>query len=150
MTANYQQSGVRFMYPENWELDNREDSGLPWTVSVHSPTGAFWSITVHDATTDPKTLGDKALKTVEQECQEIYFESEVVTDQVGGDDSPGYDIYFYCLDFLVAARVRSFWLDQHSCVVLYQAEDQDFEQLEQVFRAITESLFRSGIELDPA
>lgn len=147
MTAVYEQSDVRFMYPENWELDNREDSSRPWSVSVHSPGGAFWSITVYDEQTDLEWLRKETLQAVHGEFEESYFESDEVIEEIAGQPSEGYNMHFYYLDFLVAAKLRSFRLRQHSCVILYQAEDREFDQLERVFQAITHSLFRPEMEL---
>ena len=148
MTAKYEQMGIRFLYPENWELDNRGESNRPWSVSVHSPGGAFWSISVLEPSDDLEEMGDATLKAVEEEFQESFFESERASEQIGGQVATGHDIHFYYLDFLIAAKLRMFRIGTHGCVMLCQAEDRDFDQLEQVFRAITESLFRPDIMLN--
>lgn len=141
MTATYEQFGIRFLYPENWELDNRDDTGQPWSVSVHSPTGAFWSITVHDQDTELTELLDQTLQTIEQEYEQSFFESFQAKEEIAGHMTPGYDINFFYLDFLICAKLRVFQLGQHDCVVLYQGENRDFDELQRVFDAITFSLF---------
>src|SRR5262249_21326850 len=40
MVAQFEESGIRFKYPENWQLE-REESESGWTVSVQSPDTAF-------------------------------------------------------------------------------------------------------------
>ena len=141
MTAVYEHAGVRFQYPENWELDNRDDSSQPWSVSVHSPSGAFWSLTVHKGPVDIKKLSHQTLKAVEEDYQESFFESEETTEEIAGHSTSGYGIKFFYLDFLVSAKLLIVPLGPQVCLVLYQAEDRDFEELEDVFRAITYSLF---------
>ena len=145
MSAVYEQFGVRFLYPENWELDNREDSSRPWSVSVHSPGGGFWSITVYDQQTDLDWLNKETLQAVREEFQESYFESDAVSEQIAGQSTTGFNVHFYYLDFLVVSKLRSLRVGTHSCVVLYQAEDREFEKMEMVFQAITHSLFRHEV-----
>ena len=143
MTAVFEQSGIRFLYPENWELDNRDDTGSPWSVSVHSPSGAFWSITVYDGAANLHELCDATLQAVEEDYQQSSFEYTGTQEQIAGQTTTGYDIRFFFLDFLISAQIHTFHLAGQCCVVLYQGEDRDFEQLEQVFQAITYSLFGS-------
>jgi len=140
MTAIYEQSGLRFMYPENWVLDNRDDMGRPWSVSVHSPTGAFWSLTVLDGPDDLKQLASQTLQAIQEEYQESSFESITADDEVAGHTMTGHDINFFYLDFLVSAKLRAFRIGHHNCTVLCQAEDRDFGNLQQIFEAITYSL----------
>ena len=140
MTATYEQSGLQFLYPENWTLDNREDSSQPWEVSVHSPTGSFWSLTVYDGFHDLDKLGEKMLTVLKQDYSDILFEYQMAEHEIGGHTSHGYDVDFFYLDFLVSAKLRTFQLEQCACLVLYQAEIRDFDELERVFEAITHSL----------
>jgi len=146
MTAAYDQSGLRFLYPENWALDNREDTGQPWSVSVHSPTGAFWSLTVYDGSRDLDKLGEEMLAVLKTDYAESFFESEAVQQDIAGHAATGFDMDFFYLDFQVSARLRIFRLGQHVCLVLYQAEERDFAELERVFEAITHSLVSPNID----
>ena len=141
MTAVYQQADVRFLYPENWALDNREESGSPWSVSVHSPNGAFWSLTVHDGMLDLEKLGTETLQAVEREYQESFFESIKAKEEIADCSAVGYNINFFYIDFLVTAKLRVFRMERCNCIVLYQAEDREFNELNRVFQAITFSLF---------
>jgi hypothetical protein len=144
MTAVYQQADVRFLYPENWSLDNREESSSPWSVSVHSPSEAFWSLTVHDGIQGLEELATETLQAVEQEYQESFFESIKAEEEIAGCSAVGYDLNFFYFDFLVTAKLRVFRMGRFNCIVLYQAEDRDFEELHRVFQAITLSLFTDG------
>ena len=146
MTALYEQDEIRFLYPENWELDNREDESTPWSVSVHSPGGAFWSIVVHDQGTNLSDLADASLDALRQEYPESFFESESVHDRYGGQGVEGYDAEFFYLDFLISAKIRAMDVGNRPCIVLFQSESSDFEKLELVFRAITESLYQAKIK----
>ena len=68
------------------------------------------------------------------------LDAEVVRESVGGQDLIGYDINFYCLDLTNTALVRSFRAGERTCMILCQADDREFAEIEPVFRAITMSL----------
>ena len=56
MPAVYDKMGIRFLYPDNWQLDEEEALHGDQSVTVYSPGGAFWSIVLHPRSTDPAEL----------------------------------------------------------------------------------------------
>lgn len=140
MTAVYDQVGVRFLYPENWELADEPESDLPRVTSVTSPSGGFWALHVYEVSADPSELADEVLRSMQQEYDSL--ESEPVTEQIGPVEAVGYDMEFYVLDFVASAKVRAFRHQDRTYLVLAQAETRDFDKLADVFRAITLSLVR--------
>ncbi len=142
MPAVYEKMGIRFLYPENWSLDEEEALHGNRSVSVYSPQGAFWSIALHPPATDPDELAAAALRTLKGEYAES--EAEPVCEQYGQRDVHGYDMTFFYLDFTNTALIRGFRTAQATCLVLCQAEDREFAEIEPVFRAITTSLLASG------
>src|SRR5215212_3981745 len=136
--------GIRFQYPENWRLDEDDALHGEQTVTLYSPGGAFWSVSLHDLAIEPKELS----KTVLQAMKEAYedFEFEPAYETVRGTDMVGYDLNFYCLDLTNTALIRGFRIPTASCVILSQAEDREFAQVEPVFNAITTSLLSSAVE----
>jgi hypothetical protein len=147
MPGVYDKMGIRFLYPDNWALD--EDDALHGnrSVTVHSPGGAFWSITLHAAGTDPDALAQAALDALKSEYPES--ESEAVSEKLGGQSIAGYDFRFFYLDFVNTALIRGFRTPGASCLVLCQAEDREFNELGPVFRAITTSLLAPS-EMPPS
>ena len=75
---------------------------------------------------------------------EEYDDVEVQEVKEVIDDHPasGVDLDFSCLDFVVTAKLRCFQNGHATYVMLYQAEDRDYETFEPVFRAITHSLLK--------
>ena len=141
MAAVFDKLGIRFLYPENWTLDESGALAGERSVSVHSPGGAFWSIVVHDRQTDPAKLAAAALQTLKAEYEDC--EAEPVHEQIGQQTIDGYDLNFFYLDFTNTALVRGFRTPNASCLVLCQAEDREMEKVGPVFRAITTSLLAS-------
>ncbi len=138
MPGVYDKLGVRFMYPDNWILDEEDALQGQASITVYSPDGAFWSLIIHDRTVDPKDLATTILNTVKQEYTD--FEAEPANETIAGVELRGYDLNFYCLDLTNTGHIRTFRTDSASMAILCQAEDRDYKGVEMVFRAITTSL----------
>jgi hypothetical protein len=140
--GEYDKMGIRFLYPDNWTLDEEEALRGNRSVTVQSPGGAFWSIAVHSKDTQPQELADAALEALQAEYAGC--EADPVSEQIGERSIAGYDVRFFYLDFVNTAVIRGFRTPKYTCLVLCQAEDREFEELGVVFRAITTSLLSSA------
>ena len=72
------------------------------------------------------------------------MEVTVVEESIEGESTEGVDLYFYYMDFLIAAHVRSLRRGQETYLLTYQAEDREFDKMLPVFQAINTSLFRES------
>ena len=142
MAAEYNRSGIRFLYPENWKITEDHSDAQARSVTVQAPCGAFWSVDLHLHTRQSRSLAAEVLQTMRQEYTDL--EAEPISEQIGGVQAAGYDMQFYCMDLIIQSRVLTMPTDAGMLVMLCQGEDRDFQQLEPVFRAISESMFRSG------
>lgn len=140
MPAVYDKMGIRFMYPDNWTLDEQEAVSGNRSVSVSSPGGAFWSIVVYALDTDLDQLAATALEALKTEYDGV--ESEAVNEQIAGQEVSGYDANFFYLDLTNTALIRGVRVPGANCLVLCQAEDRELQQIDGVFRAITTSLLQ--------
>jgi hypothetical protein len=138
MPAVFAKLGIRFLYPDNWELDEKEALAGNPSVTVYSPGGAFWSIDVHPADVNRQELTEAALAAMRQEYDEL--DAEAVREEAAGRELVGYDLNFYCLDLTNSALIRAVRAGPATYLILCQAEDREFAQLEPVFRAITASV----------
>lgn len=143
MAAVYDRLGVRFVYPENWRLEEDEAIEWPRCVTVESPLGAFWTVMVHPEGTDPDEATLETLAALKSEYDQI--ESEEADDEFDSRTVSGYDLQFFYLDLLIAARLRGLQVGEQTVVVLCQGEDRDFDTLKEVFNAMTESLVRCDL-----
>lgn len=140
MPAVYDKLGIRFHYPENWTLDESEALEGEKSVSVYSPGGAFWSVIVHPPTLDPQALANAALDTMKQVYDEL--DTEPVVEAIANCELVGCDMNFYCLDLTNTAQVRAFRRAEATYLVMCQADDREFAEVEPVFRAMLLSLLR--------
>jgi hypothetical protein len=145
MPATYDKLGLRFFYPDNWELDESEVLDGNNTVSVYAPGGAFWSIIMHPPGLEPEDLVDAALEAMNQEYDEV--DAEPFHDVVHGREIHGSDLNFYCLDMTSTAQIRAFATSHGTYLVLCQADDRDFERVGPVFEAITGSLLNPSSKM---
>lgn len=141
MPVEFDELGLRFVYPDNWELERDGEAGWPRTISVHGPSGAFWSVTQHKGPAD-EDLMHHIVQTLFDEYEDV--ESQPITRQVGRWKLEGCELAFYCLDFLVTAQVVACQDSDRQLVILSQAENRDFDQLSAVFDAMTLSLLEAG------
>ena len=141
MVAVFEKSGFRFMYPENWEIFDEQLTQEPSTVSLQSPGSGFWSLATYPESSTPADLAAEALQAMQTQYSELEFES-LPDESWIADEALGYELNFFCLDMVVTARILAFRSQKQSLLVHWQAEVQEFEQAESVFRAITLSLIR--------
>lgn len=137
MTATYENHGIRFLFPENWRLEEQEGTGQ-WTVSAQSPQTAFWSITVDETGRSPEALARDALAALREEYGALDVSD--VEEVVGRRKVVGHDVAFFCLDLTNTGAIRAFRAESRTVLLLYQANDTEWEQVRLVFRAISESL----------
>ena len=146
MPESYQHRGIRFLYPENWELEEGDTiDGMP-TVTVYAPGGAFWSVTLESGKLSLQELTVAALESLRSEYAES--EAEPAEEVIAGRRLSGFDVSFYYVDLINTATIRGFTTPAGHYLILAQAEDRDYRQLEVVFLALTTSLVQSVTSAD--
>jgi len=141
MPAQYDRSGLKFMYPENWVLSDKGDEDLPRIVSLETPEGAIWSVHLFAPETDP----DFMIKDTVTALEETYPDLEISISDHPFPQHPGaaIDTIFFCLDFLIRIKLMTLQTSQYQILAWYQAEDRDFDKQEQIFHAVTTSMMQS-------
>ena len=138
MPAEFKKMGISFLYPDNWTLDEDDALAGRKSVTVYSPGGAFWSVSLHPTSTDPAHLAQAAIDVMRDEYPEV--EADEARESLSGRELVGYDLSFYCLNLVSTAGIRCLRAGSRTLTVFYQAEDREFDRIEQVFRAMTTSL----------
>jgi hypothetical protein len=138
MSAVYEKLGVRFIYPEGWKVTEDEKNEQPRTISLESPAGGTWELLLYQDGSTPNELAADVLSTMKEEYEEI--ETSPWTSRFDDVDVVGYDMYFYYLDLLIHGRTLAGRLGSQTAILIWQAEDRTFAELESVFQAITTCL----------
>ncbi len=142
MVATYDRLGVRFLYPDNWKVQEENLQPRTRCVTLQSPGSGFWMLQILQTGESPERLAAEVLRSFKEDYDEI--EVAPADEEIQGTPSVGYDMQFYCLDFVVSSSVRSFLLFDRVYVLLFQAEDSEFDRIEPVFQAITVSLIQEA------
>jgi hypothetical protein len=137
MAATFEESGVRFLYPENWTVE-REDNEDGWNVTVQSPETAFLVITVNEELPTTEEMLATALEALKADYPDL--EADDCVDTVAGQPAVGHDIRFVSLDLTNTCWTRSFYSAAGTILVLCQCNDLESEIHERVLRAICASL----------
>ncbi|MFO1020025.1 MAG: hypothetical protein U0903_04930 [Planctomycetales bacterium] len=149
MTAEtYSRHGIRFDYPEEWEVQEQEqDNELLITVS--SPATSFWTLGLFFDSPSPEHV----LRTVINALEDDYPELDAYQSQemICGCESVARDLEFVCLEMLNGAWVRAVRMQGYTLLVMYQCTDYERQeylpQLEGITRSLTCDEQPSG---DPA
>lgn len=143
MPGVYDDHGVRFLYPDDWELEVVED-GQRTTVTVNAPGGtSFFLLTIDPARPQPALVADEALAAMRSEYPEL--ETYPAFETIARHKATGHDVEFFSLDLLAACEIRSFRSRKHTVLMLTQwAQDRDADQISELFSAMRQSF----IEVD--
>jgi hypothetical protein len=143
MPAVYEQFGVRLLYPENWHVSDEEIEDWPRSVTLQSESTSFWSLLVYPPGHDARQAVTELVETI----REGIPDAEVLpTHEIFGDtETKGVDIAYFYLDLLVEAKVRCVRTPSALLVWHCQAESREFDQMEQVFRAIATSMLTTQV-----
>lgn len=137
MAALFDDGGLRFQYPESWQIE-REDTEAGWTVSVQSPGTAFLMISLREDLPTTDQLADEILAALQTEYPDL--EADDYQDTVAGQPAIGHEIRFFSFDLTNTCWTRSFYSALGTLLVLCQTNDLELDIAEPVFRAICGSL----------
>ncbi|MBN1912696.1 MAG: hypothetical protein JW818_23440 [Pirellulales bacterium] len=146
MPLEFNKWGIRFSYPDNWTLDEDGTSAECRTVTVASPGGGFWTLSVLPRGSNPSELVETTIAAMREEYKDL--EVEAISEEMAGQDLIGYDLNFYYLDLTNTTQVRAVRGDRATYAVLIQAEDREYAQMADVFRAITTSFLQNMDRVD--
>lgn len=137
MPAMFQADGIRFQYPDNWQLSHEEtESG--WTAFVQSRETAFFLLTYDRDSPDVGAMAETALQTLREEYPGL--EADDALESLAGQPAFGHNIHFFSLDLTNTCGTRSFSCATATVLVMWQANDLELDAVEPVFRAICASL----------
>jgi hypothetical protein len=141
MAQVYENHGVRFEYPEDWELEET-DHGEVATVAVSVPDGLGFAVITTDVTCpDPESASQEALEALREEYPGL--DSKPVMEAINGQATTGHDIEFFALDMANSASIRCFRTPRRTVLVFGQWSDvgpeRTADQIRHIFRSVEET-----------
>jgi hypothetical protein len=138
MLGIYDDRGIRFEYPHEWEVELSDD-GPRTSVTVQSPAGpAFALVTVDDSRPDPGELVDEALGALREEYPEL--DAYPAQETIDGHPAVGHDVEFISLDMTNNCAIRCLRTPRRTIFVLAQWSDLEDDDPETVLSALRKSL----------
>ncbi|MFI5459270.1 MAG: hypothetical protein ACHRXM_27920 [Isosphaerales bacterium] len=134
----YEDHGVRFEYPSDWELEVT-DLGEVTTVDVQHPAGiAFLLVRTDLSCPDPDGVADSALEAMREEYPDL--DAIPVEETFDEYRATGHDVEFFSLDISNAACIRCFQTPRRTVLVFGQWSDLGEENLPEVVGGMIRSL----------
>jgi hypothetical protein len=137
MLAVFAEDGIRFQYPESWELAREENEG-GWTVTLQSKGTAFLMVTLDRTMPEPEEMANTALEAMQGEYEGL--ESEESWDTFAGQRSYGHEMRFFSFDLTNTCWTRSFHTEQGTVLIFWESNDLELEAIEPVLYAILKSI----------
>jgi hypothetical protein len=138
MNGVFDDYGVRFEYPADWELDITDD-GTRTTVSLQSPNEpAFVMVALDTDRPGPAEVADEALDAMRAEYPDL--DAVPALETIDGHRAIGHDLEFFTLDMTGSCVIRSFRTDRRTILVFAQWSGLDDEAAEGQIRTLRASL----------
>ena len=138
MTGIFDDHGIRFGYPEGWELEVSDD-GPRMTVGLQSPSGpAFVMVTLDEDCPAPAEVADEALAAMREEYPTL--DDVPALETIGGHRAIGHDLEFISLDVPNTCAIRCFRTPRRTVLVFAQWSELEADEPEARIRAVLRSL----------
>ena len=138
MTEWYEDDGVRFAYPESWELTREVEESGAVMLTVSGEGTSFWTLAIYPGATSAAKLVESAVLAYREEYEEADVYS--IEGSMCGFPFEGWDVEFVCLELINTATLRAFETPGFTAVVLYQGNDGELQETRSVLEAISGSL----------
>ncbi len=126
MTGMYDDHGIRFQYPADWELEV-DDDGSDVTLTLNAPDGlAFALIRLDDTRPAPAEVADQALEAMREEYPTL--DTSPAIETIGGHCAVGHDVEFISLDLTNACTIRCFRTKLRTVLLFGQWSDIEDEE----------------------
>ncbi|MEW4568872.1 hypothetical protein AB1L88_13490 [Tautonia sp. JC769] len=121
MTGRFDEHGIRFEYPADWNVEVDSD-GEKTTVSVHSPNGvAFALVAIDETCPEPSEVAGQALDAMEQEYPDL--DAFPVIESIDGHQAVGHEVEFMSLDATNSCSIRCYRTPRRTVLVFGQWSD---------------------------
>lgn len=133
----YQQHGIRFEYPTDWEV-SEQVQGEELLITINSPGTSFWTVGLFGDRPGPAAVIESAMQAFEDDYPQL--DAYPVEQQFRGQPLVGMDLEFFCLELLNTAQLRAFDARDFTVLSLAQADDTEWDTSEPLFESMLASV----------
>ncbi|MHC4875644.1 MAG: hypothetical protein ACYTGL_04040 [Planctomycetota bacterium] len=133
----YETHGVRFEYPDGWEISIDESEGQT-AVTVEGPGTAFWTLSLISERPPAEEIIESALQCFEEEYSNV--DVYEVDDRICLLPTIARNLDVISLDLVSKVGLRVCETDEFSIFTMYQLAETETESTERALQAINASL----------
>jgi hypothetical protein len=138
MLGRFDDHGVRFRYPESWEVEADSDDSET-SITLTAPDGlAFALLRLNDERPDPRETASEALAAIQAEYPAL--EATAVAETIDGQDALGFDAEFFSLDVVNGCVIRCFQTARRTILLFGQWTETDDEEPGDSIRSLARSI----------
>ena len=138
MTTVFDAHGVRFEYPESWELEVNED-GPRVTLMIQTPDSPGFALVSIDASCpDAEEMAEEALEAMRAEYPDL--DATPVIEDIDGSQAVGYDAEFLSFDMPSLCAIRCLATPRRAILIFQQWSDLDESTIGDQMRTIRRTL----------
>jgi hypothetical protein len=143
----YDSHGVRFDYPDIWELSEEETDG-DTTITVLTDGTCFWTLRILRGRQSPPEVVNSCVAAFREEYEDV----EETSSEVRLADMPAYsrELEFSCLELLNTVSLASVRTMELTLLIWWQGTDHELRDLRPVLETITDSVRVSATSHRPA
>ncbi|MCR9199136.1 MAG: hypothetical protein NXI04_10855 [Planctomycetaceae bacterium] len=135
--TSFQGHGVRFEYPDIWQIAVEETEG-DVIVTITATETCFWLLRILRSCPTPPEVIESCLTGFREEYDEV---EETVPDTSLCDlPAAAADVSFVCMDLLNSAALRSVRTLNHTLLVWWQSSESELEEAHAIFDHMSASL----------
>ena len=137
MDQVYDAHGIRFQFPDDWEVTEQRRGTEIW-ISAESPYTAFWCLGLFPDRPHAEHVIESALESF---CDE-YDDLDIYPSDAQQSDARtvARDLEFVSMDLINSAFLRAFETEAFTALVLFQANDAELEETRPIFEKMCRSL----------
>ncbi len=136
--ATFDDHGIRFVYPIDWELEVTDEGSVATIAVQSSKDPAFLFVTLDQTRPEPKAIAEQALEAMREEYP--LLDADPVEERINGQTAYGHDVEFISLDLTNCCSIRCYRTPNRTVLFFGQWSDLEEDTAEEVIRAVRSSL----------
>lgn len=139
----YDNHGVRFAYPDIWEIEELNDDG-DIVITVSSENTCFWTLRLLPGCPSPTQVVDSCVQGFQEEYPEA--EVEACEAQLAEMPAAARDLEFFCMELLNSAVLRCVRTSDFSVLVWWQGTSHELQETRPILDMMTASVRISAFD----
>ncbi|MEZ6123417.1 MAG: hypothetical protein R3C49_09615 [Planctomycetaceae bacterium] len=135
--AEYSGHGVRFSYPDIWEITEESDDG-DILITVASPGTCFWTLRLLPGCPAPPQVVESCVAAFQEEYDEM--EVEKVTIHLAEMPAYARQLEFFCMELMNTVGLASVRCNEMTILIWWQGTDHELIECQEILGHMTGSV----------